>query len=81
MTHPAHLALPLDASGSGSSDTGDAEAEPSGSVLSALTSSAEDGPTVGNALAWVLIAIAIGCLAVAWLGWRRRRGDQPDSSA
>jgi hypothetical protein len=70
-----------DASGSGSSDTGDAEAEPSGSVLSALTSSAEDGPTVGNALAWVLIAIAIGCFAVAWLAWRRRRGDQPDSSA
>jgi hypothetical protein len=69
------------ASGSGSSDTGDADAEPSGSVLSALTSSAEDGPTVGNALAWVLIAIAIGCFAVAWLAWRRRRGDQPDSSA
>jgi hypothetical protein len=73
-----------DTSGSGSSNAGaagDAEDEPSGSVLSALTSSAEDGPTVGDALAWVLIAIAIGCFAVAWLGWRRRRGDEPESSA
>ena len=73
-----------DDSGSGSSDSsaaGDAEDEPSSSVLSALASSAEDGPTVGEALVWVVIAIAVGCFALVWLGWRKRRADQPDSSA
>ena len=72
------------ASGSGSSGSGAggaAESEPSGSVLSALASSAEEGPTVGGALAWVLIAVAIGCFGLAWVTWRRRRGDEPESSA
>jgi hypothetical protein len=52
--------------------------DPPGNLLSALRSSVEDGPTLSSAFPWVLIAIAIGCFALAWFGWRRGRPDEHD---
>lgn len=71
----------------GSSDGGGASAgtqeadegdEPSDNVLTALQSSVEDGPTLTNAFGWLLLAIAIGCFALAWLVWRRRESPDAD---
>jgi len=66
----------------GGSSTGDAiagsgsvEKEPSGSVLTALRSSVEDGPTVSSALPWLLVLIAIGAFGLAFWGRRRPRED------
>lgn len=55
--------------------------EPSGSLLSALTSSVEDGPTLSNAFAWLLIAIAVGCFTLAWIRWRRGSSGAGDPAA
>lgn len=48
--------------------------EPSDNLLSALRSSVEEGPTLSGAFAWVLIAIALACFALAWTRWRRDDG-------
>jgi hypothetical protein len=55
--------------------------EPSGSILSALKSSVEEGPTLSDAFAWLLIAIAIGCFTLAWLRWRRGSSGAGDQAA
>jgi hypothetical protein len=57
-------------SGAGAAEPVDVD-EPSGSILSALKSSVEEGPTLSDAFAWLLIAIAIGCFTLAWIRWRR----------
>jgi len=59
-----------DGSGAGAAEPVDVD-EPSGSILSALRSSVEEGPTLSDAFAWLLIAIAIGCFTLAWIRWRR----------
>ena len=51
----------------GISQAAQAEDEPSGSLLSALGSSVEDGPTLSNAFAWLLVMLALACFGLAWV--------------
>lgn len=69
-----------DGSGAGAAEAVEVD-EPSGSLLSALKSSVEDGPTLSNAFAWLLIAIAIGCFALGWIRWRRGSSGAGDPAA
>jgi hypothetical protein len=56
----------------GSAKPSSAARAPSGSPLSAIRSSVSSGATAGSAFVWVLVAIALGVIGVAWLRYRRR---------
>jgi len=52
--------------------------EPSSDPFSALTASlGQGGETVGGAFVWILVALALLMLSLAWLRFRRR-GNAPD---
>jgi hypothetical protein len=47
-------------------------ARPSGTPLSGIRNSVASGATAGSVFVWVLVAIALGVIGVAWLRYRGR---------
>jgi hypothetical protein len=43
--------------------------------LNAVWSAIDSGTTVGSTFVWILIAVAVGMVALAWIRFRRRVGD------
>jgi hypothetical protein len=60
----------------GSSGSGSEKAanEPSNDVLSAVRSAADSGSSAGPVFIWVLVAVAVAIVGIAWIRYRLRGG-------